>query len=171
MHHVDTCEPVRPSSIIAKFHADHKAARRRIEAAAINRQETVAKIVDVIQADLIEKEWVQQQKAQWFSIVAEIGPPKVDDIIKAVCKHFSVTKLDLLSHRRTRRVTRPRQVGYYLTKMLTKHSLPEIGRRFGNRDHTSALAGIRRIEGLRKSDVQMNADVIAIAVSLGETLA
>jgi chromosomal replication initiator protein len=72
---------------------------------------------------------------------------KIEDILKTVSRHFGVSKGDILSQRRHRSVVWPRQIGMYLAKQLTQRSLPEIGRRFGNRDHTTVLHAIRKIEG------------------------
>lgn len=72
---------------------------------------------------------------------------KIEDILKAVTRHFGITRGDILSQRRHRSVVRPRQIGMYLAKHLTERSLPEIGRRFGGRDHTTVLHAIRKIEG------------------------
>jgi chromosomal replication initiator protein len=72
---------------------------------------------------------------------------KIEDIVKAVSRHFEVSKGDILSQRRHRSVVWPRQIGMYLAKQLTARSLPEIGRRFGGRDHTTVLHAIRKIEG------------------------
>jgi chromosomal replication initiator protein len=77
---------------------------------------------------------------------------KIEDILRIVSRHYGVSKGDLLSQRRHRSVVWPRQIGMYLAKHLTARSLPEIGRRFGDRDHTTVLHAIRKIEG------QMNAD-------------
>ncbi len=66
---------------------------------------------------------------------------------------------DMLSARRARAVARPRQVAMYLTKQLTPRSLPEIGRKFGGRDHTTVMHAIRRIEELRAVDAVLNDDI------------
>ena len=87
--------------------------------------------------------------------LVRIGEPrsvKVEDIQQAVCKHYSVTKADLLSACRARTLVRPRQVAMYIAKVVTGRSLPEIGRRFGNRDHTTVLHAVRKIEALVKKD-------------------
>jgi chromosomal replication initiator protein len=73
---------------------------------------------------------------------------RVEEILKLVSAHFNVTRADLLSARRTASVVRPRQIAMYLSKTLTLRSLPEIGRRFGGRDHTTVLHAVRKIEGL-----------------------
>lgn len=72
--------------------------------------------------------------------------PKIEDILRIISRHYGVSKGDLLSQRRHRSVVWPRQIGMYLAKQLTARSLPEIGRRFGNRDHTTVLHAIRKIE-------------------------
>jgi chromosomal replication initiator protein len=71
---------------------------------------------------------------------------KVEDILRIVSRHYAVPKSEILSDRRHRSVVRPRQIGMYLAKQLTSRSLPEIGRRFGNRDHTTVLHAIRKID-------------------------
>jgi chromosomal replication initiator protein len=77
---------------------------------------------------------------------------KIEDIQKLVASHYSVTRADILSSRRTAIVVTPRQVAMYLAKALTLRSLPEIGRRFGGRDHTTVLHAVRKIEGLCSGD-------------------
>ncbi|MEJ1157009.1 chromosomal replication initiator protein DnaA [Prosthecomicrobium sp. N25] len=84
--------------------------------------------------------------------VREARRVKIEDIQRAVCKQYNVSKADLLSSRRTRTVVRPRQIAMYLSKTLTPRSLPEIGRRFGNRDHTTVLHAVRKIEDMIKTD-------------------
>ncbi|MEJ8475090.1 chromosomal replication initiator protein DnaA [Roseibium algae] len=77
---------------------------------------------------------------------------KIEDIQRVVSKHYNVTKADLLSARRTRTIVRPRQIAMFLAKVMTPRSLPEIGRRFGNRDHTTVLHAVRKIEELARGD-------------------
>ena len=83
----------------------------------------------------------------------------VDEIQKATADHFRLTQADLLSERRTRALARPRQAAMWLAKQLTTRSLPDIGRRFGGRDHTTVLHAVRRIEELRASDPQLAQDL------------
>jgi chromosomal replication initiator protein len=90
----------------------------------------------------------------------------VDDIQKATAEHFGMKQADLLSERRTRAVARPRQAAMYLAKQLTTRSLPDIGRRFGGRDHTTVLHAVRRIEDLKGKDAALAADLDAIARKL-----
>ncbi len=84
---------------------------------------------------------------------------KIDDILRVVMKHFGVNRGDLLSSRRNRSIVRPRQIGMYLAKSLTSRSLPEIGRRFGGRDHTTVLHAIRKIESLLQDDPTLREEV------------
>ncbi len=86
------------------------------------------------------------------------GEPKrvrIEDIQRIVARHYNVSKTELLSNRRTRTIVKPRQVAMYLAKVMTPRSLPEIGRRFGGRDHTTVLHAVRKIEGLSGSDTTM----------------
>jgi chromosomal replication initiator protein len=77
---------------------------------------------------------------------------KIDDIQKLVASHYNISRADILSSRRTANVVRPRQIAMYLSKVLTLRSLPEIGRRFGGRDHTTVLHAVRKIEELAARD-------------------
>lgn len=77
---------------------------------------------------------------------------RIEDIQRIVARQFNVTKHDLLSNRRTRVIVRPRQIAMYLAKVMTPRSLPEIGRRFGGRDHTTVLHAVRKIEELASKD-------------------
>ena len=79
----------------------------------------------------------------------------IDDIQKLVASHFNVSRADILSSRRTFNVVRPRQIAMYLSKTLTLRSLPEIGRRFGGRDHTTVLHAVRKIEDLASKDQKL----------------
>lgn len=77
---------------------------------------------------------------------------KIDDIQKLVATHYGVSRADILSSRRTANVVRPRQIAMYLSKVMTLRSLPEIGRRFGGRDHTTVLHAVRKIDELLGKD-------------------
>ncbi len=83
----------------------------------------------------------------------------IDEIIRKVADHYNLRLTDMLSPRRARAVARPRQVAMFLSKTLTSKSLPEIGRRFGGRDHTTVIHAVRKVEELRLSDGQINEDV------------
>ncbi|WP_226576499.1 helix-turn-helix domain-containing protein [Acuticoccus sediminis] len=85
--------------------------------------------------------------------------PKIEDIQRVVCQHYGISRGDLVSERRTKAIVRPRQVAMYLCKMLTPRSLPEIGRRFGNRDHTTVLHAVRKIGELKERDEKLAEDI------------
>jgi chromosomal replication initiator protein len=76
----------------------------------------------------------------------------IDDIQKKVSEHFDIKVSDLLSSKRSIDVARPRQIAMYLSKMLTSSSLPEIGRKFGGKDHTTVMHAVKKIEAMQKED-------------------
>jgi chromosomal replication initiator protein len=84
---------------------------------------------------------------------------RIEDIQKVVSRHYNVSKNDLLSNRRTRVIVRPRQIAMYLAKALTPRSLPEIGRRFGGRDHTTVLHAVRKVEKMFSDDVKLSHEI------------
>jgi len=83
----------------------------------------------------------------------------VDEIQRKVSDHYNIRLADLIGPKRVRSYARPRQVAMYLSKQLTNRSLPEIGRRFGGRDHTTVMHGVRRIEELKATDSQIADDL------------
>jgi chromosomal replication initiator protein len=83
----------------------------------------------------------------------------IDEIIRKVSDHYNLRMTDILSPRRARTVARPRQVAMFLAKTLTAKSLPEIGRRFGGRDHTTVIHAVKKIEELKSIDNQIAEDV------------
>jgi chromosomal replication initiator protein len=83
----------------------------------------------------------------------------IEEIQKRVAEHFNIRVADMHSARRARAVARPRQVAMYLAKQLTSRSLPEIGRKFGGRDHTTVMHAVRKIEELRAKDASFAEDV------------
>jgi chromosomal replication initiator protein len=90
----------------------------------------------------------------------------IDDIQRKVADYYNLRLSDLLSARRSRQIARPRQVAMYLSKILTTRSLPEIGRKFGGRDHTTVIHAVKRIEGLRDSDSAIQEEVDLLTRSL-----
>ena len=86
----------------------------------------------------------------------------IDEIQKLVSTHFDLKPVDLVSDRRARAVARPRQIAMYLAKRLTTRSLPEIGRKFGGRDHSTVIHAVRRIEALRDTDRDVDGAVRAL---------
>jgi chromosomal replication initiator protein len=83
----------------------------------------------------------------------------IEEIIRKVADHYNLRMTDLISARRARVIARPRQVAMFLSKMLTSKSLPEIGRRFGGRDHTTVIHAVKKIEELRQIDNQIAEEV------------
>ena len=90
----------------------------------------------------------------------------IDNIQKTVAEYYKIRGSDLLSNRRSRSITRPRQLAMSLSKELTNHSLPEIGSAFGGRDHTTVLHACRKIVELRESDSRINEDYINLLRTL-----
>ena len=83
----------------------------------------------------------------------------IEEIQKRVCEHWNIRLTDMASARRSRAIARPRQVAMYLAKQLTSRSLPEIGRKFGNRDHTTVMHAVSRIGELMERDPAFSEDV------------
>jgi len=90
----------------------------------------------------------------------------IDEIIRKVATYYNLKVNDILSARRARAVARPRQVGMYLAKKLTQKSLPEIGRRFGGRDHTTVMHAVKKINELKATDSSIEEDVELLRRSL-----
>ncbi|MGV3770100.1 MAG: helix-turn-helix domain-containing protein, partial [Sphingobium phenoxybenzoativorans] len=86
----------------------------------------------------------------------------VDEIQKACAAHYRIDPAEMRSKRRARAVARPRQVAMYLSKKMTPRSLPEIGRIFGGRDHSTVIHAIRTIETLRRDHADIDADIRAL---------
>lgn len=90
----------------------------------------------------------------------------IDEIQRKVAEHYNLRLTDMHSARRARQVARPRQVAMYLSKLLTARSLPEIGRKFGGRDHTTVMHAIRKVEELMGDDAQIAQDVDVVRRAL-----
>ena len=91
---------------------------------------------------------------------------RIDDILRTISQQYAVSRGDLLSARRTRSIVRPRQIGMYLSKQLTSRPLPEIGRRFGGRDHTTVIHAIRKIEELMNEDPNLRDEIETLKTDL-----
>lgn len=118
---------------------DESDGDTRIEVTAVNGQ------IVIITPEAI-------QEAEQIFVRANPIRFNVEKIQRAVCEHFGVSIVDLVSSRRTQPIVRYRQIAMYLAKKLTTRSLPEIGRRFRGRDHTTILHAVRQIEKLMKAD-------------------
>ena len=90
----------------------------------------------------------------------------IEEIQKRVAEHFNIRISDMHSARRSRAVARPRQVAMFLAKQLTARSLPEIGRKFGGRDHTTVMHAVKRVDELRQSDSNFAEDVELLKLML-----
>lgn len=84
---------------------------------------------------------------------------RIEDIQRVVSQHYNVPRNEMLSNRRTRTVVRPRQIAMYLSKIMTLRSLPEIGRRFGGRDHTTVLHAVRKVEAMKSDDTKLSKEL------------
>ncbi|MBW8285225.1 MAG: chromosomal replication initiator protein DnaA [Rhizobium sp.] len=84
---------------------------------------------------------------------------RIEDIQRIVARHYNVSRQELVSNRRTRVIVKPRQIAMYLAKTLTPRSFPEIGRRFGGRDHTTVLHAVRKIEELVGEDTKLSHEI------------
>lgn len=90
------------------------------------------------------------------------GEPKrvrIEDIQRIVSRHYNVSRQEMISNRRTRVIVKPRQIAMFLAKTMTPRSFPEIGRRFGGRDHTTVLHAVRKIENLLEEDSKLSHEV------------
>jgi hypothetical protein len=85
--------------------------------------------------------------------------PLIEDVMRVVCARFSITRRALLSQRRTLEVVRPRQIAMYLAKVVTLRSFPEIGRRFGGRDHTTVIHAVDKIANMMLTDRELAEEI------------
>lgn len=106
----------------------------------------------------------------WFyNLVTYADKPldvRIEDIQRAVCKFYKISRHDMLSDRRTKNLAFPRQIAMYLSKKLTLRSLPAIGRRFNRWDHTTVLHAVRKIEALQEIDVDTRAQISVLRSEL-----
>jgi chromosomal replication initiator protein len=107
---------------------------------------------------------LEMAEREMRDLIRPVEPKRVriEDIQRIVARQYNVSRADLLSSRRTANVVRPRQVAMYLAKVLTLRSLPEIGRRFGGRDHTTVLHAVRKIENLAGNDSAFAEEIEAL---------
>src|ERR1700722_5460131 len=107
---------------------------------------------------------LEMAEREMRDLIRPVEPKRVriEDIQRIVARQYNVSRADLLSSRRTANVVRPRQVAMYLAKVLTLRSLPEIGRRFGGRDHTTVLHAVRKIENLAGTDSALAEEIEAL---------
>lgn len=117
----------------------------------------------------VEPDWWH---TMWFGdLIVEHGPrhgvpPSISFIQTAVARSFNITRIDILSHRRTHDVVLPRQIAMYLVKILTPRSFPEIGRRFGGKDHTTVIHAIQKISARCVSDPEFAGRINALKAEI-----
>ena len=102
-----------------------------------------------------------------FNLLQKLGDPQ-DKIQNIVSNYFNISLSDMLSQRRSRPLARPRQIAMYLAKKMTTRSLPEIGRRFANRDHTTVIHAVKTITRLSGQDDEMKKNINQIKTLLLE---
>ncbi len=112
-------------------------------------------------ASLVGREITLEMTQECLADILKASERKVtvEEIQRRVSEHYSIRLSDMIGPKRVRAIARPRQVAMYLSKQMTSRSLPEIGRRFGGRDHTTVMHGVRRIEELKASDSQIADDL------------
>lgn len=141
-------------SLVENYHAAHKARLARLSPAP--KPEVIVVIPPApmpIQYQTYDAGWESMWHYDLVSLRAKPpGKISVRDIQDAVAEHYGVCVSDMLAHRRTVDIVMPRHVAMYLTKKLTHRSLPEIGRLFGRRDHTTVLHACRKVEALCETD-------------------
>ncbi len=151
--HLEHNPGVKVGTGVMEFLAHRISSNVRVLEGALNRL--------FAYASLVGREIDLDMTQECLADILRISERKVtvDEIIRKVAEHYNLRMSDLLSARRARAVARPRQVAMYLAKMLTSRSLPDIGRRFGGRDHTTVIHAVRKIEELRATDSQIAEDV------------
>ncbi|MCP4818284.1 MAG: chromosomal replication initiator protein DnaA, partial [Shimia sp.] len=112
-------------------------------------------------ASLVGREITMELTQDCLSDVLRASERKisVEEIQRKVAEHYNIRLSDMIGPKRVRTFARPRQIAMYLCKQLTSRSLPEIGRRFGGRDHTTVMHGVKRVEELRTADAQISDDL------------
>lgn len=112
-------------------------------------------------ASLVGREITLEMSQECLADILRASDRKVsiDEIQRKVADHYSIRLSDLIGPKRVRTIARPRQIAMYLSKQMTSRSLPEIGRRFGGRDHTTIMHGVRKIEELKAMDAQLADDL------------
>jgi hypothetical protein len=157
----------------------HKEFRRKIaeKAEALAKSKMESAVVEMVAAFKPQAQvWAepepmpppQIERPIWFAPAAAVESlssrlyPRVQDIQRAVCSYYGISRMELMSPRRAQPLTLYRQIAFYLCKELTPLSLPFIGDRFGGRDHTTVLHGLRKIARLLPHNEQLAFDVASL---------
>lgn len=142
---------------------NRRCTSKLLNALILHHGQKETKIADDAQVELLVASLPKQPKEPWFMVLEDITPkpqhPLIVDIQRHVAKHYGVTRVDMISPRRTDNIVKPRQMAMYLSKEFTTRSLPEIGRKFGGRDHTTVIHAIRKIRTLAWKDWTIAHDV------------
>lgn len=145
-------EPIMAELSTVKSERDqYRALAVKLQAENVNlatRLDRFVKRLSNLQHDAVVAHEIEEAKPPLETNPIKRPKITIDQIIRAVARHYGKSVIDLLSHRRTIDLTLPRHVACYLCKELTLRSLPDIGRRIGGRDHTTVLHGHRKIEKL-----------------------
>jgi chromosomal replication initiation ATPase DnaA len=151
--------------------ADRKA-NEALNALRVVALETPLSLTPSLQSVTLEDvpEEADPLAQNWFEVLPAEPKrsdfPSIRDIQKAVCKLYDVKLVDMLSSRRTAIIVKPRQVAMFLSKTLTLHSLPQIGRRFAGKDHTTVLHAVRKTERLCLSDAALAHDIAILTEAI-----
>lgn len=160
--------------ILAQIHERHKRFHRHIARRAAALRPAPIKPVDVVKVEQPAPapspapnvpNHLMAEALKMLSV--PVWNQDIKKIQQVVCEEYNISASCLLSQRRLPHYVEARQVAMYLCKQLTDRSFPEIGRRFGDRDHTTILHGIRKIERLLATDAALRARVDALAARLG----
>lgn len=165
-------------SLVETLHRERKARLARIAAAGEQPKASARPAVREYQPVKMQRptprgprKFSPAEELAWMiaieGFVPKSGEVTIEDIQRAVCKYYGVTRNDLLSPRRRANLAFPRQVGAYLARRLTQKSFPEIGRRFGGRDHATQIYAENKIAELIKVDSAVAADVEKLVQQLG----
>jgi chromosomal replication initiator protein len=121
-------------------------------------------------ASLVGQEITLEKAQDALSDILRASDRKVtvEEIQRKVAEHYNIRMSDMIGPKRQRSIARPRQVAMFLAKTMTTRSLPDIGRRFGGRDHTTVMHGVRRIDELKVSDTQLAEDLELLRRALEE---
>lgn len=148
-----------------------KQDRDQYRALADERQGTIISLMTRLERFTKRLTNLQHDAIVAQDVQAEPQPPTcdkitIDKIMRATCEHYGKSKTDLICKRRTTDLVHPRQVAIYLCKEMTLHSMPEIGRRFGGRDHTTVIHAHKKISALITTVPSIDHDVKAIMARL-----
>jgi chromosomal replication initiation ATPase DnaA len=160
---------IRPARKLARKVRDQAEVITELRSFIADQTDLISQLKDTASVPDAVSEWVERQKAiarHLHSAIEGDTGPTIATIQAATCRHFSMTRNEILSERRTKEVVYPRQIAMYLCKTLTPRSLPEIGRRFGKRDHTTVLHAVRKIKDLIRRDCLVAYDVAHVEAQL-----